>query len=727
MSKQQQKSTKQPALKGSKGSLSRKINIRLILVLFVILAGLTAYNSIGNYNKDVDSSIKIVTKDGEVLAGKLSAYFDSAHSSVSSLAKVVEAELQDPVSSRNRNVVYKAVQASAMSNEYIYGIGVYMEPNAFDGKDKKFENNGKHSNQKGRLACYGYMENGKVVARASQDVEDSSANSYYTEPLAKGVPHLTEPNVQNVDGKKVAMISYNIPIKNKEGKVVGVALCDLDAELLQKEIFEFRKNYDSSYYVLVSDKGNIAGHSLKPEKIGENELKGHPNFKSYYEEAYQNGNSSVEEVSSSTGKETQYIFSHIEIEGTDQNWIIQSATPVEDFLAGTIKNLMINVIAGVLSLVVIAIIIKVLMDKMVGRPLTSIQSAMEKIATYNLNTSEERKVLGKYINSKDEVGNITRAIRLMVQNLTNIVEKITSHAQNTAATAEELTATSQSTAESANEVASAVVNIADGATGQAQDTTDAAHNVESNSRNLEEMIRVLRELSEAVENIDAKKEEGKTALMNLIRAGEQNKEAAGSVSQTISETNESAEAISKASEMIQSIADQTNLLALNAAIEAARAGEAGKGFAVVAEEIRKLAEDSTKFTEEIRTIIEGLKQKAQSAVDTMANVGKIVQEQDKQTEITQEKFNEIEEAVNISKSIVTQVNESSKVIEENNSRIVAIIENLSAIAEENAATSQQASANVETQTSSINDISNASSNLASIATDLQNEVAEFKF
>ena len=314
----------------------------------------------------------------------------------------------------------------------------------------------------------------------------------------------------------------------------------------------------------------------------------------------------------------------------------------------------------------------------------------------------------------------------MTSNLTGIVQNIAEHSQNTAATSEELTATAQSTEESAKEISVAVMSIADGATSQSQDTQIAAESVDSANKIIESMLLVLKDLSEVTQTINIRKDEGKESLNDLVNVTNKSLAISERVSKTISETNLSANQISKASEMIQSISDQTNLLALNAAIEAARAGEAGKGFAVVAEEIRKLAEQSAGFADEINSVIEELKEKSGITVENMKEASLLVTEQFKKQTETAKIFEEITHSLEESSKIVQELELASKQIEDQTINVNKVIENLSAIAEENAATTQQASASVETQVQSIGNITMASEHLAEMAIELQEVVSKFK-
>ncbi|WP_041720473.1 methyl-accepting chemotaxis protein [Alkaliphilus metalliredigens] len=157
-----------------------------------------------------------------------------------------------------------------------------------------------------------------------------------------------------------------------------------------------------------------------------------------------------------------------------------------------------------------------------------------------------------------------------------------------------------------------------------------------------------------------------------------------------------------------------------------RAGDAGKGFAVVADEIRKLAEQSSAFTEEIATIIKELTDKTGNAVKTMQEVGKITKSQTESVELTNVKFKGIDDAIEDMKGIIAEINESGQSMEVKKDEIISIIENLSAISEENAAGTEEAAASVEQQTAAMEEIANGSDALARLAEEMQESIAKFK-
>lgn len=178
--------------------------------------------------------------------------------------------------------------------------------------------------------------------------------------------------------------------------------------------------------------------------------------------------------------------------------------------------------------------------------------------------------------------------------------------------------------------------------------------------------------------------------------------------------------------MIKNISEQTNLLALNAAIEAARAGDAGRGFAVVAGEIRKLAEQSNSFTDEISTIIVDLASKTEAAVSEMDELMVIIKEQISSVDDTHAKYTGISAAIDAVNVELDKMNRSLSDMERKNTALVETFTNLAAISEENAAGAEQSTASIEEQTASIGELAESTERLAKLADELEVAISAFE-
>ena len=694
-------------------SIGFRVGIIITILLWLILGVKTASDVIYNYSTTTARDEKNKLEETRRLAKELEVRFAAAYQSGSDLQAVIQSIMDNETPyGRSRETVIGNMKQMYKSNNYLYGIGAYFEPNAFDGKDS--------FKDPGRFTAYVYGDKNNM----SLDLVNDTNKEWYNRTLSEGKIIFLDPYFDSTTHQLATTYTYPI---TSAGKTVGVIIIDVALDDIQSSLEKLEGNNAEDYKILVTDKGVLVADSSNKEMIMKNVSEGVADMSQYLSAAQSSQEGIFKVNDNSTGKKTNVVLVPVDTIGSSTKWAFASVTAVSYAHKEVNKNMIVNIIISIFTTLLIGIIVFVLLIKKVTTPLALVEKMIVKMSDYDLELSEEKKEAESFISEKGEIGNIIRSLNKMVDNLVAIVQSINTNAQNTAATAEELTATAQSTSDTAGEVGNAVNSIAEGATAQAHDAQSAVVSAEESGKLLGEMLTTLNELSESMDFIKTKKDEGDDSLKHLVEASELNNKAAEEVHEIIVKTNESAERISAAREMIQSISDQTNLLALNAAIEAARAGEQGKGFAVVAEEIRKLAEQSAGFTEDIRKDIDILKTDVEKAVNTMNSVAGLMEKQNEKMTETGDKFTQISEAIEKSQTIVRILDKSSKEIEEKNDTIVKAIENLSSVAEDNAATTEEAAAAVATQVQSMEEISGASENLANVAVELQEEVAKFRF
>jgi methyl-accepting chemotaxis protein len=206
----------------------------------------------------------------------------------------------------------------------------------------------------------------------------------------------------------------------------------------------------------------------------------------------------------------------------------------------------------------------------------------------------------------DEVGRVIKVVQVAtdVTEQQNMIVSIQETASTLASASAELTATASEMSDTANRTS----RESDLAAASAE---EVAAGVQTVATNMEEMVASIKEIGRSTTD------SAHMAKTTMAKAQESN--------QIVTKLGSSSQEIGAVIKVISSIAQQTNLLALNATIEAARAGEAGKGFAVVANEVKELAKQTAKATDDITHKISAIQADTRSAVDAIAGISQAVE------------------------------------------------------------------------------------------------------
>ncbi|MFA6978886.1 MAG: methyl-accepting chemotaxis protein [Ignavibacteriaceae bacterium] len=325
------------------------------------------------------------------------------------------------------------------------------------------------------------------------------------------------------------------------------------------------------------------------------------------------------------------------------------------------------------------------------QPINESSKVLEKLAQGDLTARMDGEYQGDFTQIKESVNGLASSFHNALSDVVSAVE---------------------ATASASTEISSSAEEMAAGAQEQSSQTTEIASAVEEMTKTILETSQNSSKSAEAAKSAGATAKEGGKVVHQTIEGMNRIAEVVKKSAETVNALGRGSDQIGEIVQVINDIADQTNLLALNAAIEAARAGEQGRGFAVVADEVRKLAERTTKATKEIAVMIKQIQNDTGGAVDSMnkgteeVEKGKLLAEEAGKS--LKEIILGVEQVVDMSMQVAAASEEQSSAAEQISKNIEAI----SNVTHESAAGVQQ--------------IARSAEDLSRLTVNLQELTAQFK-
>lgn len=421
---------------------------------------------------------------------------------------------------------------------------------------------------------------------------------------------------------------------------------------------------------------------------------------------------------------TQYIVCYIPIyqeNTTDTVGMIFLGTPRAK-VSALINEIRLQMLAIVLIVLLLTGLLLIKLVNSIIKALMSCINVLQKISEGDLTVEPDACIIQR----SDEIGMFGKEIMALRSHFLEIIEMLQLKSLQLDKESAVLKNRSEQILQVMHGLDSAAQDMSVSCTTQADNAGTASSGVSAMGDMIDASNSQIRQIHQISNHIQSVSDHTAAELAELTKDMETVRSSIDYLEHQTSLTKDSVDQISRATELISAIASQTSLLSLNASIESARAGELGKGFGVVAAEIQKLSVQANTAVDDIRTMVDSLIHNSAQAMECMAEVHSVIQNQEQNIHNTGEAFESVKENIQISAEHMDAAIQKTDEMEEIRTHMVAAVQNSAAAAQENAATVEEMTASVISVYNELQIITMNAKQLGELSSEMKQSIEIFK-